>query len=646
MKDTIIQLKTIVAESQTGHLPLSCRVNLMKQVGDVVTAQKIQCECCKKACTFLGKQSPDTVRLLSRINDYLYRNLGSIEDILKDTDQLRLQVENNHSEDTFLSFATVMLGYAVCLDTFFTLGIGDYNGKDNGDIDPENWTPDIFESAACSGGNPLFQDGKSDVEKRREYWNWYLDMVLSIYENPQQEVILFHTGSDHNTLHIPVPPGCDPALSGKIGQLNSALDSYIHAPTNRKETERMKPYAEDSSLVRIVADVIRGHSCIPSTPQEKENYRITGIYRYDVIRFWYCVALLAQSPDEYATTCLSGLAHTLMEQGPGELGILYRILLLLPEQEHLHGLTGELADYYRKIIPNLEATKWLAEAGIPYPDTFEWSISFRFTSNGETVFLSENETERKAWFILNIELFGPQSLYGDYTRFTSYQIHVRNGDNSIHGHWNEKDGYLLRDDEYLIKDERYTPKQLVILMHKLSGFGIRFSKIPADVSASKGISGKAVKEWIRETMEAYEHDSMEELRDQALDVHRDEGDVGDTLYEIREKWGEKIPVLKDSRFDEVVTQYSCFSHEMGITALGQELTTHGYALYDLDGDDIYLLALVPQAEMQAFEEKCRKYGQYCKLLKQPRYEFGMKAKAIKLRKQIPREKLKWPDKGQ
>ena len=127
--------------------------------------------------------------------------------------------------------------------------------------------------------------------------------------------IPFHAGSDRNTLHIPVPPGCDPALSGKIERLNSALGSYIHAPTNRKETERMKPYAEDSALVHIVADVIQGHSCIPSTPQEKEDYRITGIYNYDVIRFWYCVALLAQSPDEYATACLSGLARTLMEQG-------------------------------------------------------------------------------------------------------------------------------------------------------------------------------------------------------------------------------------------------------------------------------------------------------------------------------------------
>ena len=76
---------------------------------------------------------------------------------------------------------------------------------------------------------------------------------------------------------------------------------------------------------------------------------------------------------------------------------------------------------------------------------------------------------------------------------------------------------------------------------------------------------------------------MEEVRDQALDLYRDEGDVGDTLNEIREKWGEEVPVLKDSRFDEIEMQYSCFSHETGLAALGQELTTCGYALYDLNG---------------------------------------------------------------
>ena len=95
-----------------------------------------------------------------------------------------------------------------------------------------------------------------------------------------------------------------------------------------------------------------------------------------------------------------------MEHGPGELGILYRILLLLPEQEHLQRLTGELAAYYQRIIPELEAAKWLAKAGIPYPDSFEWSVSFRFTSNGEPFFVSGDEADKNKWFSLSVELFG------------------------------------------------------------------------------------------------------------------------------------------------------------------------------------------------------------------------------------------------
>ena len=87
----------------------------------------------------------------------------------------------------------------------------------------------------------------------------------------------------------------------------------------------------------------------------------------------------------------------------------------------------------------------------------------------------------------------------------------------------------MHDNQYLMKDEHYTPEYLVALMYRLSDFGIRFSKVPVDVCASKGISGKAVKEWIRDAMEAYEHDCMEDVRDQALNLHRDEGDVGDSL---------------------------------------------------------------------------------------------------------------------
>ena len=282
IKELIDKLRKTVAENTEGHLPLSCRIELMKQVGDVLTVQKIMCECCKKACSVTGRQTKDNVHLLSRINEHLYGKRDSVEDIEKETEELWLHVQNNPDETTMpVSWAIVRLGYTVCYDAAPILEIEDYEGEDDDDrFDPESVNPDFIVSMVCSGGNPFTDEWKGDAVKRKEYWNWYLNMVLAVCENPQQEVIPFHADSDHGTLRIPVPPGCDPALSDKIERLNSALDSYIHAPTNRKETERMGPYAEDSALVRIVADVIRGYSCIPSTPQEKEDYRITGIYNF------------------------------------------------------------------------------------------------------------------------------------------------------------------------------------------------------------------------------------------------------------------------------------------------------------------------------------------------------------------------------
>lgn len=394
-----------------------------------------------------------------------------------------------------------------------------------------------------------------------------------------------------------------------------------------------------------MADFLQGYPCIPFTAQELEIYCMVGLFDYDIIRFWYCAALLALSPDSCAIAYLSKLAHTLMEQGPGDLHILYRIVLLLPEQKHLHELNRELTDYYERIIPTLVSARWLAKANIPYPDDFEWSISFHFTSDGEMFPVSDNKRDEQAWFVLTVRLFGPRSLFYDYVRFTSYQIHVCNGDNSIHGDWNEKDGFLVCNGEWLMKNELYTPDQLVLLMHKLSNNGIRFSKIPASIYTTKGISRKAVEEWIKSEMKLYENDRMEEVRNKALGLHKYDGDVEDTLAEMRKRWGKDVPILKDKRFDEIITQYFCLSHEAGIAALGQELTAYGYALYDLDGDEIYLLELLPQTEMQTFEKKCSKYGQYCQLLKQPHRDFGITARHINPRKQMPREKMEWPDDG-
>ena len=40
MKESIKRLKEKLGQSSTGHLPLSLRVDLMKQIGDILSAKK------------------------------------------------------------------------------------------------------------------------------------------------------------------------------------------------------------------------------------------------------------------------------------------------------------------------------------------------------------------------------------------------------------------------------------------------------------------------------------------------------------------------------------------------------------------------------------------------------------------------------
>ncbi|CAN4042839.1 Formate hydrogenlyase subunit 6/NADH:ubiquinone oxidoreductase 23 kD subunit (chain I), partial [Dysosmobacter welbionis] len=56
-----------------------------------------------------------------------------------------------------------------------------------------------------------------------------------------------------------------------------------------------------------------------------------------------------------------------------------------------------------------------------------------------------------------------------------------------------------------------------------------------------------------------------------------DGAVQDTLAELRRKWSGQIPALLEERFDTLGIQYMKLPHEMGVAALGQELSTFGWA---------------------------------------------------------------------
>ena len=108
----------------------------------------------------------------------------------------------------------------------------------------------------------------------------------------------------------------------------------------------------------------------------------------------------------------------------------------------------------------------------------------------------------------------------------------------------------------------------------------------------------------------------------ALDILKFDGAVQDTLAELRRKWGTQVPALLDGRFDAVGVQYMKLPHEKGAAALGQELSAFGWALYNLDDEDEYLFALIPEEERGEWERCCKKQGQYCHLMKQQGRKWG------------------------
>ena len=452
-------------------------------------------------------------------------------------------------------------------------------------------------------------------------------------------------------LKIAPLPGCTPGTVEKIDALNRKLGSFIHAPLNLKEVLRMEPFAADTEVVRAVAATLDNYAILPTSPEERERQRTSGLSKdYDIVGFWYCVALLALSTEPEAVRYLP-----------------------FP---HLQELRSRIEGFYDTVTHQLEAFRWLEAAGIPWPESYEWEVITQFSSDGEPYAdPAAPKKERRRRVVLTLQLNSPRSLYGSCRQHNSFEISLRNDDNTTRGLWNEGHGDLFIEDRPVMQHRMFTPLQLPELFDVLEGFGIRLVRKPVMVYTSQGIRKAHVKVFQmlenqlghkpseigqaeEEAQTKAEDDAggmsagkagkgqfpeVERAVEEALDLLKYDGDVNDSLAEMRKKWGEGISVLHEARFDEIGVQYACRSHEEGLAALGQELTCHGYRLYDLDGDDIYLLTLQPEAHLADFEKACGKAGQYCRQLKQPGRAPGTPARALDPRRTMPCEEVPWPD---
>ena len=163
-------------------------------------------------------------------------------------------------------------------------------------------------------------------------------------------------------LKITPLPGCTPGTAEKIDALNRKLGSFIHAPLNLKEVLRMEPFAADAEVVRAVAATLDDYTILPTSPEERECQRTTVLPKdYDIVEFWYCVALLALSAEPEAVRYLLVLARILMVEDPAELFLLRRIVRLLEgfPFPRLQELKRRIEAFYDPVTHRLEAFRWL-----------------------------------------------------------------------------------------------------------------------------------------------------------------------------------------------------------------------------------------------------------------------------------------------
>lgn len=84
---------------------------------------------------------------------------------------------------------------------------------------------------------------------------------------------------------------------------------------------------------------------------------------------------------------------------------------------------------------------------VPWPESYEWEVIAQFSFDGEPYAdPAAPKEERRRRVVLTLRLNSPRSLYGSCRQHNSYEISLRNEDNTTRGMWNEGHGDLFIED--------------------------------------------------------------------------------------------------------------------------------------------------------------------------------------------------------
>lgn len=265
-KVEISELRTVIEQSGNGHLPLSCRVELLQSIGNVEIVNKVFAECCKKVYPLWGNEIEDTLlrKLLCSADEYLYHGKGKADALVEEANRLRNYVEGQSCTENMAGWAVISLCYSIADHAAAMLDIDEYEGEDDGAFEYEVWNTDFFASMAFAGGNPFVDEG--DAGKRREFWNWYLDIVETLCRKSDAPLIRIDAPKkkevEQNTIPQRTQTYQTPAILSKIQEvINNTLELNIEQCN-----------AEWDKIVLL--------GCCMSTGINLEGYKTKGNQKY------------------------------------------------------------------------------------------------------------------------------------------------------------------------------------------------------------------------------------------------------------------------------------------------------------------------------------------------------------------------------
>ena len=261
------------------------------------------------------------------------------------------------------------------------------------------------------------------------------------------------------------------------------MKSFVHSPVTNREAKRIERFAGDTALVEFIADTLLNDYPVW---ESKEGY--------DMIHYWYSIALLCFNPSEKTAHRLLAITQRMVDTRFEDIHILRRTFDFFPEVSALDKHRELLKGFYQQIAPDVESLQWIKNIGLPEPP-IDWEISFELSTDGERKYdfdLSPEERDSRLEVMVTVNSVAKGNAH-------SWWLSLYNTNKTIRALWTKPGDNSIRVND-MVHQLPFKPSLLdfsTILSHIETILGTKFVRKPVRVYFTSGLKGKsAIAKWM------------------------------------------------------------------------------------------------------------------------------------------------------